>query len=355
MRIYSPKLKLLKMYYRNAKLIKNFQYNLTEILRPIAIKSFINIIIYNLDNFNIDNIYTSLINNRDCARFFIKLAKIMRKNLPEPGTPYGLLFASKLSKRLVQSNLDYKNVTANFNDDVKLSSNIKIKLCQSHMSCLQHVIDIKDLKFYQITCSIKNQIVDKFKQLIFSNATRSNCIHYEHIRTDQTGIVILRIICDNMASYKFVINQLFCFSDKYHCTIFFGSSKCKTIHDKLGPVMYFITQLNYIFAQQFNKIPRIRFLTKQEYEIFFILIYQISGNGKLIALNRAGIKINDNNSGLEKICFEAAKQNLYNEALNNKTYEMSDSQSKLFFGQNIIEGTGYKFDFIFNLSNNNTK
>jgi hypothetical protein len=339
---------ILKLYMKNARLVPRFNTQLHDTIKPISVRNFINIIVYNLKYESVIELHKNLTSKEFCASFFIQCAGIVQKSLPEPGTPYGLLFASKLSKRMMQSNLDCKNVTANFDTTIPqkdLNFDKNQILCKSHMSLFQHVIDIKDIPRYQITCGLSKETYSEFREAT-SDMVGTKEIFVTDVFTNAKNINLLRIFCINNKTYKLVLDILFDYFDRDNVNLYLGVSKAKSIYKMLGPCMFFIFQLNYIFCQLYNKIPNDYFMTEKEQEIVILLMYQISGN-QLISLNRAGMKLSDNNSGLEKICFEAPKQNLYNEALKETSYNLNDSQSRLFFGQRIVEGTGYAFNLEF--------
>lgn len=321
------------------------------ICRPHKMSSIIHIFRQHLENIEDLQIFNENVVN--IPTFLLEFCKTIRRNFLSPGDSYGILLTCRLTKIYTQDTLDkrhlrdqlpaLKNCSYNVEKDLRFEVNIYTSLNQIYEITNKRkftTLFVRNCEIEELlkiakdeTCylSIKNE---NNKAENFENG-RVYVSLKKFIIVDSFVDDYFKIICHKLEDKDYVfrhINQskIVCFTD------------LKFVFKKCGIISYFFNLIHVIKFQFFKTMNP----SGRNYkDISSIIKYQCC-TGEPLPLNRNGLRKNKNRSGLEKLCFEAVKQNYVFESIKTKKYSVNDSVSKIYFGQQFNEGSGYQFEII---------
>ncbi|XP_054723239.1 uncharacterized protein LOC129233202 [Uloborus diversus] len=317
------------------------------IVRPHKISSVKKIFHKHLQS--VDNINIFNENIKNIPLFLLEFCKAMERNFLSPGESYGILLTCRCTNKYTQNTLDkrhlressscFDNIIHSISKDLDFELNIYTSLKQIFEITNKHKLTTIFVKNYRIEELLN---LNKFETCYLttnnkaSNLTKDNvCINFKkYIITESFVPKYLKILQKREDRYYIFrnINQsnIIAFTD------------LKYIYEKCGLVCYIFNLINVI-RLQFFKTDNLE--SKHEKDIINILRYQCY-SGELLSLNRFGLMKNKNRSALDKIGFEAIKQNYVNESIKGCIYPVKTSIDKIFFGQQFNLGSGYNFSVL---------
>lgn len=319
---------------------------ISDIIRPFSVDSIKRIFQQHLMDLEDISVFQDI---ERIPMFLLDFVHVILRSILHPGTPYGILLTCFITKFETQKSLDgyIENKYSNNNIPKSLLRELHLYKDSTHIFeisrnktffyiLVQNYTETELLKLLPDCCFLNinndncNKGYNQYGQKIYFNLAKFVIIEsskpgiYHILYKSRTLLVVLL----NNISLKNII----AFSDIMH------------IYNKCGISSYFFNFINILEIQFFQNIKQ---LSSYDLNTINIIKYQCF-SGAPLPLNRNGLRKDSNKSGLERVCFEAARQNLIEESIHNKSYPVKDTISKLFFGQQFNEGTGYKFAVIIN-------
>lgn len=228
------------------------------------------------------------------AKFIIKRTlEIIFKNLPSPGTRYGLILATKLTSQNTQRQLDNKSlVTADSKDKKKFSFNTYSDLYQlTDDPTLYLYVDLPNADSHPLNKNVKIKYFEKKKDVTNFNLK---------------GV-----------GYQY-----------FYAT---GNNK-KHINNFCGPrIMYFNAKKLYYMQTQGKLIsdPTL----KKDVKVDVILKFMCLSNDQLICFNRSGMQKNKFLNNFSTVSFESTASAL--SLINDEIQDVDDIPSSLYFGLKV--------------------
>lgn len=315
-----------------------------HIIRPHKMNSVIKHFSKHLTEIQDLDIFNNFIHN--IPSFLLQFCKTIKRNDLMPGDAYGILLTCRCTKVCTQDTLDKRHLKDDCSALVGCPYEIeqKLRFELNIYNSISQIYEISNKRKFT-TFFVENISVDKLLTLddacylsmgrnTAHTLTQKNV--YVHLKkfviTKSFLPGILKILTSKSEDREYIfrhvnIRNIIAFTD------------LKFIFKKCGIICYFFNLIRVVKLQFFKNLHPTGRNYKDLSNIFKFQCY----TGEPLPLNRTGLKKNPHRSGLEKLCFEAVKQNYVSESIKNKTYPVDDSISKIYFGQQFNEGTGYKF------------
>ena len=266
--------------------------------------------------------------------FLLKFCEALLRKCPSPGDSYGTLLTCRTTHIYTQDTLDkrhlksqnFNSVHSNYiiNNDLNFELNIYTSLNQIFEITNRRKFTTIFVKDYSVQDLLKLNSLET----CHLTSTLSNACLKTYIITESFIPGYLKII--QKSEHKHFIfrhinpRNIVAFTD------------LKYINEKCGLICYYFNLINILKLQFFKKM---KIDGEHEKDIINVLKYQYY-TGKLLPINRNGLKKNENRSGLDKCAFEAMRQNLTNEAILEKTYLVDSPISQIIVGKQFSVGTG---------------
>lgn len=314
------------------------------IIRPHKMKYIIQQFSKHLENVPDIEIFNTY--SKNIPRFLLEFCKSANRNFLTTGDSYGLLLTCRCTKMYTQDTLDKRHLRDEALQGCSYDIEKKLHFEVNIYSCLSEIYEISSKRKFT-TIFIENCTVEQLLEMaqscflkIQSGANKATTNENNHVYLSLQRFIIMESFVPNIL--KVIIKKS---EDKDYVfrhvnpSNILGFTDLKYIYKKCGIVCYYFNLIQVVKLQFFKNLhPSGRNFK----DICNILKYQCF-TGEPLPLNRNGLRKNPNRSALEKICFEAVKQNYVSESLKDIVFPVNDSVSKIFFGQQFNEGTGYKF------------
>lgn len=279
--------------------------------------------------------------------FLLEFVRTVTRCILQPGTSYGLLLTCRVTKQNTQATLDGRHLKMNIDDEdtrKKDSQNIPKDLLKEIFlfTDVTHIFEISKTKtFFHIL--VKNytdtELLNRFPDSCFIDFEKGDCFkgsnqfgHKIYYNLAQFIIIkaftpgVYRILYKNRVHLESLLSHL-------NSDNIIAFSDVMYVYKKCGISSYFCNLINLLDHQFFKNAKH---LTANDFDIVNIIKYQCF-SGQPLPLNRNGLRKDPNKSGLERLCFEAVRQNLIEESVKGSQYRVEDSTSKIFFGQQFNE------------------
>nr|XP_042912495.1 uncharacterized protein LOC122272646 [Parasteatoda tepidariorum] len=286
-------------------------------------------------------------------QFLLEFCKAIQRNFLSPGDPFGILLTCRVTKLYTQNTLDKRHLK----DVLPTLSNYKVEkdlLFELNIfTSLNQIFEIANKRKFTtlfVTGYEVSELLNISKEetcylSINNKNNKASNIENHNVYFCLKRFIVLdsfvenysKIICQKIDDRDYLMRNL-------KLTRVVALSDVKYVFKKCGIVCYFFNLINLLKLQFFKTMHS----TGRNFkDIINILKFQCH-MGEPLPLNRNGLKKHPNRSGLEKLCFEAVKQNYVLESIQSKMYDVNDSVSKIVFGEQFVEGTGYKFSLLTN-------
>lgn len=320
------------------------------VIRPHKISSIIKIFNKHLDHVEDLEIFNMYYEN--IPLFLLEFCKTASRNFLQPGDPYGLLLTCRCTKVFTQDTLDKRHLR----DEVPplsgcpLEIEKKLRFEINIYTSINQIYEISNKrKFTTIfvrNCTVPQLLALSKDESCYLAKGNNKAATFENVNVyislkrfiivDSFIPNVLKIIVQKSDDKEYVFRHV------ENLENIIGFTDLKFVFKKCGIVCYYFNTIKIVKLQFFKTLhPHGRNVK----DIFNILMYQIY-TGVPLPLNRTGLRQNLNRSGLEKLSFEAVKQNYVLESCKSIMYKVEDSTSKVFFGIQYNEGTGYKFELL---------
>lgn len=319
------------------------------VIRPHKIES----IIAQFDKHlkNVDDLEIFNTHAQNIPKFLLEFCKTASRNFFVPGDPYGLLLTCRCTKIYTQDTLDKRHLK----DEVSTLKGCprdleqKLRFEINIYSSLNQIYEISNKrKFTTIfvkNCTVSELLMMAYEDTCYLTSGMENAVNYrnDHVYINLNRFIIvdsfipniLKIIIQKSEDKDFVFRHI----EPRNIVAF---TDLKYILKKCGIPCYFYNIQKIVKLQFFKNMN----VSGRNYkDICNILFYQCR-KGEVFPLNRTGVKNDRERSGLGKMSFEAVKQNYVSESIKRKRYPVQDSVSKMYFGIQPNEGTGYNFQII---------
>lgn len=239
------------------------------------------------------------INHRQQAVYIMEnVIRVIMKNLPSPGTRYGLILATKLTSQNTQKQLDNKSlVTGDQPQKVK-----------NH--CFTCYSDL-----YQLT--------DDPTLYLYTTALPETCKHPKN-----------KDIYIGHFMYKKEVFE-FNFKKKYYKNFYATGNNKKHIANFCGPRIMFFNIIRLFYMQtQGRKLNDP--LLKRDLKVEVILKFMCLSNSHLVCFNRAGMQKNKYLSNFSTVSFESTASAL--STVNDEIQLVDDIPTSLYLGNKLEAG-----------------
>lgn len=323
--------------------------DMLHIIRPHKMQSLIDKFGEHLANVEDIGIFNN--HSENLPRFLLEFCKSASRNFLQAGDSYGLLLTCRCTKMHTQDTLDKRHLRDEVQEGCSYDVEKKLHFEVNIYSCLSEIYEISSKRKFT-TIFFKNYTVQQLLEIskeescfltIKLGANKAATFENDNVYLSLNKFIIvesfvpkvLKVIVQKSEDKDYVFRHT-------NSTHILGFTDLKFIYKKCGIVCYYFNLIEVVKLQFFKNLHP----SGRNYkDICNILKYQCY-TGVPLPLNRNGLRRNPNRSGLEKICFEAVKQNYVSESLKHLEYNVDDSISRIFFGQQFNEGTGYKFEIL---------
>lgn len=280
--------------------------------------------------------------------FLLQFCKSIQRNFLSPGDPYGILVTCRASKIYTQDILDKRHLKETPLNNATYCINADLHFELYIYTNLSQIYEITNKRKY-ITLFVQNYTVQNLFDLFPADTTcyltapnvpqKALSASNEYVYINFQKFIITESFVSNYLKILFKPQYRSFVLKCINPTRIVAISDLKYVYEKCGIVCYFFNLIQICKLQFFKNMI---LESKHETDIINILKYQCY-TGQLLPLNRNGLRKNTNRSGLDKLSFEAIKQNYISESIKNYQYPVQTSIDKIFFGQQFNEGTGYTF------------
>lgn len=281
--------------------------------------------------------------------FLLKFCEAIQRNFLTPGDSYGTLVTCRSTKIYTQDTLDKRHLKEQNNDFANtlcfMNKNFNFEM--NIYTSLNQIYEVTNKRKYT-TIFVKNYTVQELLEINPSETCYLSAMNAVNKATTINHRDVYFNLKNFIITESFIPGYLKIIQKSEHKSFFFkhinqfdivAFTDLKYIYEKCGLICYFFNLINVLKLQFFKTMNA---ESKEEKDIINILRYQCY-TGKMLPINRNGLKKNINRSGLDKLCFEAIKQNYALESVKNNNYPVNSSIDKMFFGQQFNVGTGYNF------------
>ena len=327
-----------------------------EIIKPYGIESLKKILYKHFEK-NVPSLKPINARLEAFPNFLLAFCNVARRQFPQPGDALGIQLTCRITNRYTQQFLDVRHLKNESEISVCTQSamNSTTKAIHNQINAFtefSNILEISRNKIYSqiLVCESLDELMRKIPNSCILERGSDKGIDLE-----STGVYLNAR--DFIISTSFLKNNTrILYKKKRNLDYLFrlisienvvALTDLKFVYEKCGITCFFFNYLTVLKCQFFKKI---NLDSREEHDIVNVIRFQCS-TGTPLPTNRNGLKKNPNRSAIEKLCFEAVKQNLADEAMRGEIYPVSDSTSKMFFGQRFNEGTGND-DFIPIVTNN---
>lgn len=314
-----------------------------QILRPHSVEATIRL----LNNHLRDNVSDLSIFNRhrdNIANFLLHYVTLCKKNFPQPGEPYGIQLACRISRADTQQALDSKHLktkgfkfTNEYNVVRKLKYEIEIFSSQSQ------IFELAPKRTYS-SIYVKNYTIKKLMSIIPDcchlkrneayNKGRNSRGKSRYLSTFEYILVqekdVIKVIYTNSKQFNYLMRCL----DLTKIILF---TDYKKVFQNCGIINHLFNMIRIIKFQNFSN----------ETDVLTVAKYQ-TRTGTPLPVNRVGLANDENKSPFDVLVFEALKKNSVNFGIkySGKEFPIESSTDKIVAGQQFNEGTGYMFGLL---------
>jgi hypothetical protein len=314
-----------------------------ETIRPHSIKHLVVHFDAHIDKtFTLDHLSYFDTHREKIPLLCLRYVRAVRKKFPTPGDAFGINLTCRVTKYDTQGVLDKKHYggSSQKQDEYNVGRWIKLQLQQFTLQ--SHVFEFSSKQFY-FTVYL-NESRDVFEKLPGKVCVLECGMPYNKGRDQNGGMVYLETF-----QFIYVRHQ--------HKILYRTNRDLLTLYKRFDDIVA-VSDIVYVYQRcgivcfYFNLI---RILRRQLFiagcctsswvkDILTIVKYQCR-SGKPLPLNRDGLAKNESKSPIEILSFEAPKKNLARlctlDDESTKRYPVETSADKIFYGQQINEGTGY--------------
>lgn len=281
-------------------------------------------------------------------RFLLEFCKTASRNFLVPGDPYGLLLTCRCTQVYTQDTLDKRHLKEQVSTLMGCTRDLeqKLRFELNIYGSLNQIYEISNKRKFT-TIFVKKNTVRKLLEMsrdetcyLSQGMDKATNIDGEHVYISLKKFIVAASFVPDVT--KIIVQKaedkdyVFRHTDQRNILAF---TDLKYVFKKCGGACYYFNLIAVVKLQFFKNVNA---SGRNVTDICNIIYYQNS-KGVIYPMNRNGIKNDKNRSGLGKMSFEAVKQNYVAEAIKNQVYGVDDSTSKMYYGQQFNEGTGYKF------------